>query len=287
MPFAHNLTIILLSLGVSGYASAVTNECPPETDVALQVLGSGGPIADDARASSGYLIWVDGESRVLIDAGSGVAVRFREARADFQALDFIGLSHFHTDPSADLPALLKGGYFSDRRRALIVAGADAGGPFPGRRLFLKQLLGKNTGAYSYLAGYLNATEDLPMLSTFEIDSTNTEAVTVLGDRYSSMQIDTMHVAHGIGPALVFRVRVNNRTIVFSGDQNVGNNEFVHFAKNANILVMHMPIPEGTTGPGRNLHAPPSVVGAFAMQANVKMLLLSHLMKRSLRNLGQT
>ena len=40
--------------------------CPPADGVALQVLGSGGPIADDARASTSYVVWVDGESRVLI-----------------------------------------------------------------------------------------------------------------------------------------------------------------------------------------------------------------------------
>ncbi len=26
--------------------------------LALQILGSGGPIADDSRASSGYLLWI-------------------------------------------------------------------------------------------------------------------------------------------------------------------------------------------------------------------------------------
>jgi hypothetical protein len=46
-------------------------QCPPPQGVALQVLRSGGPIADDARASSAYLVWVDGKSRVLIDFGGG------------------------------------------------------------------------------------------------------------------------------------------------------------------------------------------------------------------------
>ena len=39
--------------------------------VALQLLGSGGPISDDARASSGAIIWINGKARILIDAGGG------------------------------------------------------------------------------------------------------------------------------------------------------------------------------------------------------------------------
>ena len=45
--------------------------------VVLQVLGSGGPIADDGRASTAYVVWVDGESRLLVDMGGG---RFPEVR---------------------------------------------------------------------------------------------------------------------------------------------------------------------------------------------------------------
>ena len=59
--------------------------------IVLQVLGSGGPIADDDRASSGYLVWVDGKARVMVDAGTGSVLRFGEAGAKFEDLDFVGL----------------------------------------------------------------------------------------------------------------------------------------------------------------------------------------------------
>ncbi|MDH3433609.1 MAG: MBL fold metallo-hydrolase, partial [Gammaproteobacteria bacterium] len=117
-----------------------TQTCPPGEGVALQVLGSGGPIADDGRASTAYLLWVDGKSRVLIDAGGGSFLRFGESQAAFSDLDFIGLSHFHTDHSADFPALLKSGVFSGRDRPLTVAGPGGGQRFPGLDKYLSSML---------------------------------------------------------------------------------------------------------------------------------------------------
>ncbi len=101
----RSLTRIFVSAGALLFfngCSVAPATCDTANGVTLQVLGSGGPIADDARASTGYLIWVDGQARVLIDAGSGTFVRFGEAGAQFASLDHIALSHFHTDHSADL-----------------------------------------------------------------------------------------------------------------------------------------------------------------------------------------
>ena len=39
-------------------------------EVALQVLGSGGPTLQPGRASASYLVWIDGEARALVDAGA-------------------------------------------------------------------------------------------------------------------------------------------------------------------------------------------------------------------------
>src|SRR5210317_1010316 len=117
------LVVCLLTVAFQPLQAA----CPAPTGVSLQVLGSGGPIADDGRASSSYLVWLDGKARVLIDAGGGSFLRFGEAGAAFTDLDFIGLSHLHTDHSAALPALLKSGNFSGRERPLPIAGPSGEG----------------------------------------------------------------------------------------------------------------------------------------------------------------
>lgn len=72
--------------------------CP--ASISVQVLGSGGPDSDDARASAGYLVWIDGQARLLVDAGGGVFLRFGEAKARFDMLDAIAITHLHADPVA-------------------------------------------------------------------------------------------------------------------------------------------------------------------------------------------
>jgi ribonuclease BN (tRNA processing enzyme) len=279
-------TATLVIGGLPLYAFAADSSRCPDTGVILQVLGSGGPIADDGRASSGYLLWVDGKSRYLIDAGGGVFLRFAEAGGDFSELDLIGISHFHADHSADLPALLKSGNFAKRQRELPISGPDGATPFPGLGDYLNSMFDSKNGAYGYLSGYLDGHGGLPKLRQIEVQRNAHKASVILDDAESRERVEAMHVPHGIVPALAYRVQIGDKSIVFSSDQNGSDERFIEFAKNADVLVMHMPVPEGVTGAGRKLHAPPSVIGEIAAKAEVNTLVLSHFMSRSLADLEQ-
>ncbi len=280
MEIARGSLLLSLALACSAFAA---EGCPPEDGIALQVLGSGGPIADDGRASSAYLVWVDGSARVMIDSGGGTFLRFGEAGARFTGLDFVGLSHFHTDHSADFPALLKSGSFAGRERDLTVAGPNAGGPFPGLETWLNSLLNSDDGAYGYLSGYLDGDGRLPRLEVVEVSGD--EVVRVFESDESDIRVDAMHVPHGIVPALGFRVHVGEQALVFAGDQNGSHPSFAEFAADADVLVMHLAIPEDAGQVARRLHAPPSVVGEVAAAAEAERVVLSHFMARSLRDLG--
>lgn len=271
-------TVVLLAMSAAGNVLAAT--CADGDGIRLQVLGSGGPIADDGRASTGYLLWIDGKSRVLIDAGGGTFLRFGEAGAKFEDLDFVGLSHLHTDHSADFPALIKSGNFSPRTRALPIAGPDGGGPFPGLTDFLSAMFARDRGAYAYLASFLDGTGNKPMLMPREVPVGETTQVYTSDD----LTIDALQVPHGIVPAVAFRVRAGDTTWVFSSDQNGSDPAFTEFAKGATVLVMHFVIPEGAEGVARRLHAPPSVIGDIAAQAAPGKLVLSHFMARGLAHL---
>lgn len=257
--------------------------CSDSPGVALQVLGSGGPIADDARAGTGYLVWHEGRSRFLVDTGSGTLPRFGSAGASFDDLDAVALSHFHTDHSADLPGLLKSGYFARRTRPLPIVGPSGAGSFPDLSTFLDRLIGEG-GAYGYLSGYLDGTGGLVRLQQRTVDTGPDEATEVYSDEGTTLR--ALGVPHGIVPALAYRIDIGGKSVVFASDQNGNREAFIDFAQNTDVLVMHLVVPEDIRGAGRRLHAPPSRIGEIAAAADAKTLVLSHFMARSLRQLDR-
>jgi ribonuclease BN (tRNA processing enzyme) len=77
------------------------------------------------------------------------------------------------------------------------------------------------------------------------------------------------------PALAYRIETPDGSVVFSSDQNGTNPKFVDFARNANVLSMHLAIAAGATSP---LHAAPAVVGRIAADAGVGRLIVSHIVQ---------
>ncbi len=152
--------------------------------------------------------------------------------------------------------------------------------FPGLNGFLTSLFDGEAGAYAYLSSFLDGTSGTPMLTRREVGRGEPVIVYMSDD----LIIDAMRVPHGIVPAVAFRVRAGDQTIVFASDQNGSDPAFADFAADASILVMHMVVPEGIEGVARRLHAPPSVIGDIAAAASPDTLVLSHFMARSLRDL---
>jgi len=247
--------------------------------IAVQVLGSGGPDSNDARASSGYLLWLDGEARLLVDAGGGVFLRFGEAKAKFESLDAIAITHLHADHVSDLPALLKSGFFGDRQRPLPIVGPSGGDEFPGIQEFMHALFDPDRGAFRYLSGYLDGSGGMVRADIVEMDAkAGTPKAAFGNDRF---KLTAIGVKHGPVPTLGYLVEVRGRRIAFAGDQNGDNPAFATMIKGVDILVMDHAVPEMADPVARQLHARPSEIGLLAAHAGVKQLVLSHNMARSL------
>lgn len=249
----------------------------------LQVLGSGGPELNDGRASSGYLIWHNGKARVLIDMGSGSLLRFEQSGADLSDLDVILMSHFHVDHANDLPALLKASYFTSRKKDLMLYGPTGNQLMPSASMFVQGLFGK-VGAYKYLNSYLDGT-DVYRLLAYDVNVDNK----VIQKITTSLpyNISAVAVNHGPIPALAWRLDIAGKVLVFSGDMSNKNDTLATLAKDTDILIAHHAIPESATGAARNLHMPPSVIGKIAAEANVKQLVLSHHMNRTLNQFSES
>ena len=279
-------TIIKLGLfwicGVSSLVSsadeASVSVCGKD-GVAVQVLGSGGPeITYDKRASSGYLIWIDGTARVLVDAGSGVAANFGRSGALFENLDAIVLSHLHVDHSADLPALIKASYFGPRRRNLPLFGPTENQLMPSTSQYVASLLGSD-GAFKYLFEYVDTEiQSDYKLQPFDIKAT--QRAEVIAFKNQRLELRAVPVTHGPLPALAWRVNVGSKSISFSGDMSGARKTFRKLAKGTDVLVAHNAIPQSVNGGVTKLHMRPSTIGDIAAHAEPKQLLLSHRMRRS-------
>jgi ribonuclease BN (tRNA processing enzyme) len=270
----------ILALGPPLVESAPPPSCGAQ-GVAVQVLGSGGPELQDKRASSSYLIWIDGHARVLVDAGGGSALRFGESGAQMSEPDVLLFTHFHVDHSGDFAALIKSSWFEDRERALPVYGPTGNDFMPSTTEFVSDFFGENRGAYRYLSDLFAPQEE----GSYKIQPHDVAVSSrpTLAFRSGDLVASAVSVVHGGVPALAWRVETAGKAIVFSGDTSGTGDGLVLLAKDADLFVAHNAVPETAVGVERRLHMPPSVIGQIAADAKVKRLILSH---RMLRTLGK-
>src|SRR5215813_6537105 len=208
-------------------ASTLAQSCAAH-GTALQVLGSGGPELQDKRASSSYLIWKDGQARVLVDAGGGSALRFGESGAQMSQLDVILFTHFHVDHSSDFAALIKSSWFEGRKRPLPIYGPPGNDFMPATTEFVSDLFGTKRGAYRYLGKLLaSGKEGSYKLQPHSVVASWTP-VAVL--RSGDLGVSAVRVVHGAIPALAWRVEAGGKVIVFSGDTNGEGVSLVRLAR---------------------------------------------------------
>jgi len=280
-----NLLPVLLAVVLSLLTSLSRAECAADAQVRLQVLGSGGPELDDGRASSGYLVWRGNKAVVMVDAGSGTALNFEKSGARLPDLQAVVFTHFHVDHSVDFPSLVKASYFTARDADLLVYGPTGNALLPAATQFVEKLLGEN-GAYPYLHSYLapDGPED------YKIRVTDVPLQPGRIHRYTpaaGLQLAAVPVRHGPLPALAWRVDIDGCSLTFTGDMSNHYGTVAKLARGSDLLLANNAIPESAGGTARFLHMPPSEIGKIALEAKVERLVLSHRMRRTLGNEGET
>ena len=278
-------TAFITALALS-YSTAASSADSPDagsgceaTRVELQVLGSGGPELDDKRASSGYLIWLDGKAQLLVDIGSGSLLNFERSGARIEDLQAVLLSHLHVDHSGDLPALVKAAYFTSRRQDLPIYGPDGNHLMPSTTQWLARLFDAD-GSYRYLSEYLEPDQrsDFKLIPHTIASKPREVAHFPINDQITVSAVPTHH---GPVPALGWRVELAGCRLTFSGDMSNHYDTLTGLAAGSDILVAHNAVPVGTRGVARSLHMTPDEIGAIAADSGSRQLLLSHRMKRTL------
>ncbi len=143
-------------------------------------------------------------------------------------------------------------------------------------VFLSRLFDGKEGAFQVLSTALGG-PGIPgvgggvRLEASMVDTAKTDPTTVYDK--DGLGITALGIPHGNSPALAYRVKTQDVSIVFSSDQTGTSPAFIDFARGANVLIMHLAIAAGATSP---LHASPLVVGRVAQSAGVGRLILSHI-----------
>src|SRR5271155_5263843 len=136
-------TLIVLAAAVFILFPACVQASPAKPSLEVVVLGSGGP-RPFGRGGSSFIVVIDGQPRILVDAGPGAFLRIGELDLDLDKVDTVLLTHLHIDHSADLAAFFNArGLTSDGPIAYHIFGPDAAGLFPKTSHFVDSIVGKD------------------------------------------------------------------------------------------------------------------------------------------------
>ena len=245
------------------------------------VLGSGGPAAS-GRAASSYLVSVDGEPEVLVDAGPGSFARVGEAHLSLARLDTVLITHLHVDHAGELPGFVKARavsaghpiHFEVFGPAGRAAQADAAA-FPSTSRFISLLFGTG-GAFEYLKDF-SAPVSFRVTDFAADRGSPTTPRTILSR--GDLRIRAVGGHHGDAPAVIYRIDYREHSVVFSGDIDPhGLPALAAISRGANLLVFDAVVldPPGSPEVLYSLHSPPGAIGPIAEASHVHALLLSHL-----------
>jgi ribonuclease BN (tRNA processing enzyme) len=219
----------------------------------ILILGSGTSIPLAERASPSLAIFIE-DQFLLIDIGPGTVRQVATAGLKHEDIDYICISHFHPDHTADLihfifatrhPPIL------NKRKPFTIIGPK------GLDQFLT-LLKRPYGNWLDLPPTLMKIEEL---NTGEKDKKRF-------DKFKILSAPLNHTPHSLG----LRIEDNSgRIIVYSGDTGYCE-EIVDLARGADLLILESSFPDLDAIAG---HLTPSQAGEIATRSAVKSLLLTH------------
>lgn len=241
----------------------------------LIVLGSGMPVPDPERAGPAYA-FVYGDRVLLFDAGAGVMRRVAAAGLPIDGFTQVFLTHLHSDHTLGLPDVLLTSWMMGRRAPQPVMGP------PGTGRMAERIVEAWSEDVEVRVGGQERLPRTPGAAVREITG---------GVVYDSagLVVTAVRVPHGgWATALAYVITTPARRIVLSGDTGPSA-DLQAAAQGADVLV-HETYPEvrlkpedrpgGEEWPAymRSVHTSDREVGALAVAAGVKHVVLSHIVR---------
>ena len=279
-------------------------------DDALHVLlcGTGSPMLDPKRANACTAI-IAGGHVVLIDAGPGAWAKLAQAQIPAGQVDTVLLTHLHSDHLGDLGEVAVQSWIGGRKTPLEVYGPPAPDAYALPQDAEGDIFG-TSGTEDVVKGFAQAynadaafrvvhhepeympPEGARMIGHDIAKPGVEEAVTVL-DR-DGLKIEAFLVSHDPAePAYGYRITYKGRTAVVSGDTRKVQN-MVRFSRDADVLIHEALNPQmvelvaaslAEAGHARqakmardtlDYHTSPVEAAGIANEANVKLLVLTHI-----------
>jgi len=241
-------------------------------DVAVEVLGAGGPMHAGGRGGSAYLLWLHHKPALVVDMGGDTPAKLSAAGVEAGSVPLVLISHLHPDHVSGLADFLWGEINAPRKTPLALAGPEGGGDgFPAIGDFLHHSFDKG-GLYPRMAGLFDGSA-----FALNVQPVSVRAQTIIANPLG-LTIAAYGVDHGPAPALAYRVAGEGFAVVFGGDQTYADPGFGHFAMGADLLVIHAMLTDKAKGDALTHSVGlPDDLGARAKEAAPKRLVLSHLM----------
>lgn len=218
----------------------------------LTALGTGTIALTGARACSGYLV-EEGDTRLLLDCGNGVARRLAEFGLPWPTITHLALTHFHVDHHGDLPTLLfasRYGILPPRSAALQIIG-------PAGTADLVQRLAAAYGPWVTDPGF-----PVEVLETAPGDTR------MLGE---DLRLEAFKVPH-TEESVAYSVTAGAHRLVYTGDTGFDPG-LAAWARGCDVLLCECSLP-ATMAIAE--HLTPEQCGVLAELADPGRLVLTHL-----------
>ena len=226
------------------------------------ILGSGTFIPIPERSSPSILVRSK-ETCLLLDIGPGTLRQIGRLGLSFSMIDYVCLSHFHPDHTADIIHLL---FALKNINPLFKKPITLLGP-PGTREFLKSL------QYAY-KGYITLSPKL-----LKIDELGKKSRRNCKDLIIA-SYPVKHVSESIGFRIIEKDK--RKSISYSGDTGICE-DVIELSRDVDLAILECSFPEEyLKNWGIDTHLSPSDAGKIAQEAKAKSLLLTHLYPECLR-----
>lgn len=222
----------------------------------ITILGTGTFYVNNLRSGPSYLLEVDNK-KILIDCGPGTLIRLSELGVNLKEIDYIFLTHFHSDHTSDLFAF----QMNFRLEEFFGDGSDYKTPIIFGPKGVKEFTKKLSEVY-----------ELPAFDNYSKIEYREYKELIELDKLKVKPFKVDHTAFGKkAKAYALRFEIDNKSVVFSGD-GIKCKGFEKATKQTDLFICDTSCSKGT---GNLAHMDTYDIGEICQKSQVKKVVLTH------------